>query len=920
MNKVLLLLFSMFVIITVNAQVITTNPALPTDMQSVVITFNADQGSKGLMNYTGDVYAHTGVITDKSTSDSDWKYVKSSWGVNTPDCKLTRVSANVYTLNISNSIRQYYGVPSTEKIKKMAFVFRSGVKVGSNYLEGKDTGGKDIFYNVYEAGVNVTITSPASALTLHPQGLPLQVEVSATNNDRIDLYLNQDLIHTQNGQSLSYALTTPVSGKHMLRAVAVSSSATAADTAYFLVHQPTVSEVRPSHLKTGINRISDQETSFVLFAPHKEYIYLIGDFNEWVPEATHQLKKDGDFFWITLNGLSPNVEYGFQYWIDGALKIADPYAEKVLDSWNDKYIPNSVYPNLKQYPVGKTEEAVSVFTTNKVPFQWSVSNFVGPKADDLVIYEMLIRDFTANKDIKTITDTLAYLKRLGVNAIELMPFNEFEGNDSWGYNPSFYFATDKAYGTPSDYKRFIDECHKNGMAVIMDMVLNHSYGQSPLVRMYFDNDRPAANNPWYNQASPNTSYSWGYDFNHESEYTRQFIDSVASYWMNEFKIDGFRYDFTKGFTNTPGDGWARDNARIAILTRMADEVWKRNPNAYVIFEHLADNSEETILANHGVLLWGNLNGKYSEATMSYHESGKSDFSWISYKTRGWSKPHLIGYMESHDEERMMFRNVNYGKTTSTYNIKDTKIALRQQRLAGAFYFTIPGPKMIWQFGELGYDVSIDDGGRLGQKPPKWDYLQDSDRRKLLQVWSSLIDLKKTEPVFKTTNFVLDVAGSVKKIALNHSGSDLRIVGNFDVTSKTVSPGFSSTGKWYDYFNRDSITVTDVNMQVNLNPGEFIIFSQKKLKGYDVQTGIFTPSVRQAVIAYPNPFSSFLKVENPYQGQALFEVYNLSGRLIESKISANQWIDFNTQAWAKGVYLLKVTGQADSGHIQKIVKN
>lgn len=170
-----------------------------------------------------------------------------------------------------------------------------------------------------------------------------------------------------------------------------------------------------------------------------------------------------------------------------------------------------------------------------------------------------------------------------------MPVNEFEGNTSWGYNPSFYFAVDKYYGTKNDLRAFVDECHSQGMAVIIDLVLNHSFGQSPFYLLYKDADgKPSADNPWYNQESniKNTSLSWGYDFNHESEYTRALVDSVAGFWMSEYKIDGFRYDFTKGFSNTPygENDWANgpDNARIANLKRMSAAVQKRQPGAYVI--------------------------------------------------------------------------------------------------------------------------------------------------------------------------------------------------------------------------------------------------------------------------------------------------------------------------------------------------
>ena len=193
--------------------------------------------------------------------------------------------------------------------------------------------------------------------------------------------------------------------------------------------------------------------------------------------------------------------------------------------------------------------------------------------------------------------------------LNLMPVNEFEGNESWGYNPSFYFAADKYYGPKNDLKRFIDECHKRDIAVILDIVLNHSYGRSSFVRLYSSGDfgPPTEENPWYNVISPNPVFSWGYDFNHESEQTKQLVDRINKYWLEEYKFDGFRFDFTKGFTNTPGDGGSFDQSRINILKRMADNIWEVDSSAYVILEHFAPNSEEQVLSDYGMMIWGNLN-------------------------------------------------------------------------------------------------------------------------------------------------------------------------------------------------------------------------------------------------------------------------------------------------------------------------
>lgn len=916
-------LISLFLIcISLSAQVISTNPTFPTDNQQVVITFNAALGNAGLKSFTGDVYAHTGVITDKSTSDSDWKYVKATWAVNLPVCKLTRITTDIYTLTIGSTIRQFYNVPATEKILKMAFVFRGS----TGTPEGKDVGNKDMLAQVYETGINISITTPTSKFLIVQPGENIAVSVSASNNDKIDLYLNQDLVKTVNDQSLQYNLTAPTSGNYTIRALASGTGDAKSDSLKFLVYSAPVIEPLPSDLKRGANVISPTQVTLKLFAPYKNYVYLIGDFNNWMPTSLFQMKKNGDYFWLTLDNLLVNTEYAYQYLIDGNLKLADPYTNKILDPWNDKYIPTTVYPNLKPYPINKTEDLVSVFSTNTTAYNWITTSFVAPTAEKLVVYELLIRDFTANKDIKTVKDTLAYLKRLGVNAIELMPFNEFEGNDSWGYNPSFYFAPDKAYGTANDYKAFIDACHQNGIAVIMDMVLNHSYGQSSFARMYLDGGKPAANNPWYNRNSNmlNPDAQWGYDFNHESPHTKALVDSICSFWMSEYKLDGFRFDFTKGFTNTPypANSWASeyDASRIAILKRMASEIWKRKSNAYVIFEHLSDNVEEKELANFGILLWGNSNTNYNEGTMGWTENNKSDLSWNNYKTRGWDQPHLVSYMESHDEERLMARNFLYGNTLGEYNTRIATTALSRMQLAANFFFPIPGPKMVWQFGEMGYDISIDTGGRVGQKPPKWDYLSDADRLKLFNVYATLINLKESEPVFSTTNYTLDLAGGVKKILLSQPQSDVRILGNFGMVSVNTPAEFSATGIWYNYFKGDSIDVTDVNMTIALAPGGYKLYSQKRLKGFTVRTGISNNSFSAAIVSFPNPFSETLVITNPITSQYQIKIFDLSGRLIYNTQSEFKEITIPSKNWDNGMYVLQIINRNGSGFFQKINKN
>ena len=520
-----------------------------------------------------------------------------------------------------------------------------------------------------------------------------------------------------------------------------------------------------------------------------------------------------------------------------------------------------------------------------------------------------------------------------------MPFNEFEGNNSWGYNPAFYFAPDKAYGTKNDYKRFIDECHKRGIAVFMDMVLNHSYGQSPFVRMYWDaeNNQPSAENPWYNQehSFQNPDAHWGYDFNHESHETQKLIDSINGYWMREYKIDGFRFDFTKGFSNTiygPSDwGSAYDADRIAILKRMADEIWERNSNAIVCFEHLSDNSEEKVLAEYGILLWGNLNHNYNEGTMGWNESGKSDFSWISYKKRNWSVPHVIGYMESHDEERLMYKNYQWGNHTGEYDTRQLWIALKRMELAVSFFFTVPGPKMIWQFGELGYDITINYDCRVCPKPILWNYYDVSDRYRLYQVYQALIDLKLNHEAFTSDDFTMNTYYSIKSIKIEHESMNVNILGNFDVVSKEIDPEFQETGYWYEYFTGDSINVENTNETLTFEPGEYRIYTTLRLQTPDIieysfdlnETGL-------SFLIYPNPSSDrfVIEIHEFLNDIVSIEIFNSIGQLVNDinvgylaqGTNSVEWNgkNYNGIEVSTGIYFCKINTSGGS-FSQKLIK-
>lgn len=590
----------------------------------------------------------------------------------------------------------------------------------------------------------------------------------------------------------------------------------------------------PSGAKDGVAFINNGTSAIVtLYAPGKTSVALIGEFNNWSATANPMKKtSDGNNWWTQIDNLNPNTEYAYQFLVDGNLKVADPYCEKILDPDNDSYITASTYPNLKSYPTGKTTGIVSTMQANQSVYNWKNTSFVRPDKNNLVVYELLIRDFTSDHNYASTLAKLDYLSALGINAIELMPVNEFEGNLSWGYNPSFYFAPDKYYGTKTALQGFIDECHGRGIAVILDMVLNHSFGQSPMVQLYFDGAKPTTSSPWFNVDAKHP-FNVGFDFNHESVATKYFAKNVIKFWMQQYKIDGFRFDLSKGFTQkaSTDDTQFRlyDASRVAIWKEYNSYIKSIDPNNfYVILEHFAEESEEKVLADEGMMLWNNLNYNMNEATMGW--LGNSDFSWGFYAKHGFSKSeNLVTYGESHDEERLNFKNITYGNASGNYVIKNNlATSLKREELAAAFLFSIPGPKMIWQFGELGYDVNIDYNGRTGEKPIRWGYYTEANRKALYDAYAKFIKLKKNNTIFNSSNSTYNLSGAIKYIKLTEGINTVIVVGNFDVASQTANIDFGSSGNWLDAVG-SPINLSGTTYNMSLAPGEYHIFSKNTLK-------------------------------------------------------------------------------------------
>ena len=934
---------------------VTTVPSPVLADQSAVLTFN--KAGTGLAAYTGTIYAYIGV----TVNGVRFQNIKGSPIFNSPlQPQMTQVgTSSNYTLSISPDLYTYFGVSASNSITEICVVFRSA--------DATMQTSPDIFIPV--GAFQYNLTAPAlNSYNFLTAGSNLTVTANNTNGTATyNLIANGISINTQTTANYSFTQTNITSNQ--VYGLQITQGITTF-TAKFnvIITPPTVTQALPAGIVDGINYnpTDPSKATLVLNAPLKDFVYLAGSFNNWQPTAAYAMKKSGTKFWLELTGLTAGQVYTYQYWVcdqtsrpvnsPALVKTADPFSTLVLSPFDDPEIATlGVYPGLPAYPAGQERE-VTVLQTGPTAwwnYTWSAAttNFVKPKKKDLTIYEVLIRDFDANRTYQDLINKIDYFKNLKINAIQLMPVMEFEGNLSWGYNPVYHMAPDKRYGSPAKLKEFIDLCHQNGIAVIIDIALNHVFGRSPLERMWMldtDGDgwangtgfRVTTENPYINQDAKH-AYGVGSDLNHflvagpGANMTKTYVTRTMQTWIQDYKIDGFRWDLTKGFTNscTSGDEPCTNSYlpdRVAKLKEYADIQWSLDPNFLVIFEHLGNGgsaTEETEWANYlrsgdtkGIMQWRKMTDPYTNLLKGNY----ADLTGVTDQS-----DRMVGYAESHDEERIGYRAFNEAGQTQG-NL--TKILQRFPAL-GAVHLLVPGPKMIWHFADLGYTSSLwtcNNGNisytnpdcKLDSKPqPQWanNWLGDAARLNIYNTWARMIDLKKTENVFENGQFSWNLAatGSPRLDVWTSTSptaalSYVFVRTNFSDITLNTGAGFPFLGTWYNLMDNSSMNVTNTNMNIAIQPGGFIVYGN--------QPSTLSASNFDNVAALnlsPNPTSGLFTINGQV---SKIQIYSITGQLVKSiDAVSSEDNQYNMTDLSAGIYLVKVFDANKGSKTMKLIK-
>lgn len=782
------LMAGMACVFCAKAQVTTSPSPLEEDSEDVIIYFHADQGSKGLMNTPeGDkIYAHTGVITNSSKTSGDWQYTVADWDKNTTKCELIYEEPNLWSLHIGN-IKEFYGIPNDPSIiiKQLAFVFRSA----DGKKEGKTSSGSDIFVDVISTGLHYELTSSWNSEIIDSNTGAVTFTLTSSENADLSILVNgTEIASKENTDLLTATYTFTEVGEYTVTAqVDTPNELSSKDFKYCYFSLP---ESKPYPGNNGVPVMGpvtnpDGSVTFCMAAPEMSRMIIIGSWNDYQLSPEQQMyytdylttnpvtNESGTFryFWVTIPDLGLTTDpYIYYFKVSGTASngsgsatintnTCDPYARLVLDPWNDKYINENttVFPAMPEYPFNEVSGVpVAVYKSDINDYAWNDQDFVRPDKTNLIIYELLFRDFTGtegealgNGTVRQAIEKLEYLKTLGVNAIEVLPIYEFNGNISWGYNPNFYFAPDKAYGTPDDYKEFIDLCHQNGIAVILDMVFNQTDGLHPWLQMYGGTQY----SPFYNVDAPH-AYSVLNDWNQGYPLVQKQWEDVITYWLTEYHFDGFRFDLVKGlgtndsYKNNGTDATNDYNAsRVAEMKYLNGIIQAVSPGAYCINENLAFAKEENEMAADGEINWANVNYAACQFAMGWKEG--SDMNRLYAPDDQRTPFSTVSYLESHDEQRLAYKQDQWAAD----GVKGNPVT-SMQRLgsAAAQMIMTPGSHMIWMFSEMGNAENTKDGDNniTAPKIVNWDLLDEPNHRGLYDDYCQLIEIRNNNPQFYAT--------------------------------------------------------------------------------------------------------------------------------------------------------------------------
>ncbi len=541
---------------------------------------------------------------------------------------------------------------------------------------------------------------------------------------------------------------------------------------------------------------------FNLFAPYIKGAVLVGEFSDWkdVP-----MKKGEDGYFRTTVELEDGAyQYKFRVqsrsWFfepDQWVEIVDPYAMDINDP--------------SQNGVVRIKDGERIVDT----YVWQHDDKPLPEDRELVIYELHVGDFSggeADSDergkYQHVVEKLDYLCDLGINAIELMPIKEYPGDRSWGYNPRHFFATESSYGTTEGLKNLIDECHGKGIRVIIDGIYNHSEAGAPLTQI--DHDY------WYHHSPRDPDNNWGPEFNYEfydeklQIYpARQFIGDNIRHWIQEFHIDGIRFDAARQIANYDFMHWIVGEAKKTASMKPF----------YTVAEHIPETPSITNVDGPMDGCW---HDSFYHCILEHIKGDTFDLerlkSVIDCKRQGFmGATNVVNYLTNHDHNHVM---VDLGDR----QIFDEE-AFRRIKLGAAILMTAVGVPLIWMGDEFGeYKAKTPESAKID-----WTLLGNDSNRRLFEYYRGLVNLREHNHALYTENIDFIHENPEAKVLAysrwNDEGSRVVVVANFseNFLAGYRVPNFPEAGTWHEWTGNYYVEAGNNSIMIDIGPHEAKVF-------------------------------------------------------------------------------------------------
>ena len=624
-----------------------------------------------------------------------------------------------------------------------------------------------------------------------------------------------------------------------------------------------------------------------IYAPHQPVMQIIVSEPGETGLASDAIimKKDPekeDTWWTEIS--MPNGTYDYEYLLLSGVKLPDPLSRMIVD--------------------GKTRIEIGpggVSTADD--YEWQSNGYVRPGMDTLVIYELHIDDFAANGYAQgtflDVAEKLDYLKNLGINAIELMPITDVNWPHNWGYDPNHHLALKELYGTPEDLKYLVDQAHLRGIAVILDMVWNHVRSDGPLWKIQPDYSLNPYIKVW-TELNPNeTQESWGaQDLDHFNPRTVDYVNQVNKIFVDEYRIDGFRFDAARyiGWTTSQPDlgllGWtsalhSHDPTVIQTIEYLPIHNWllqnlEHTGMTSAWFDSFHDNIKNDV---HGQL--------YSTTTimkqiveLHEYDSGSTPYS---------DRNQVIKFMISHDEQSVIQEMVEF----SNYTLSQAR---ERDKFYATILFTSLGVPMLLQGQEFGFKSGwLDDNGngnwdeeKLDYRPLDWDLVDTDAGQNHLEHYKNLISLRKSNPAFsKGTFFDLWRYSNQRVVVYGYKderqeaeNDQVVVIANFSSSNKTITNvPFLSAGQWYNALSPgDDLYTSDGNYGEYMIPAKSAaVYTNNEYQLNIDQKASLMPEDFLILSNYPNPFNSqtTIEIQAPNNLAGTLKIFDVSGRLVRS---------------------------------------